>query len=103
MDAFFRNAQEIFEVARSGASGDSSDFALLIGLDGGLHLIMDSPVSLEAAAAHGGARTAYHVSKSAGGVRVTGQTAGRSCVLEQSGRSAAAFRMLRDQPLYQTV
>jgi hypothetical protein len=103
VDAFFRNAQEIFDVARAGASERSSDFALLIRPDGGLHLIMDSPVSLEAAAVHGGARTAYFVSRSGGGVRVTGQAPGRSCVLEEGGRSSAAFRLLRDQPLYQKM
>src|SRR5215831_18449957 len=103
MDAFFKNAQEIFDVARTGISEGSSDFALLIRPDGGLHLIMDSPVSPEAAAVHGGARTAYYVSRSTGGVRVTGHMPGRSCLLEEGGRAAAAFCLLRDQPLYQVV
>lgn len=108
MDVFFDNARKIFDVAQASvaeASGceDSSDFALLIRPDGALHLIMESPVSLEAAAVHGGAHVAYHISRSLGGVRVTGQTSGRSCMLEQAGRSTAAFRLLRDQPLYETL
>ena len=111
MDAFFENAQKIFDVARSNGSGELEDFALLIGPDGGLHLVMDSSLSLEAAAVHGGARTAYHVTRSASGVRVSGQTAGRTCVLESRkpeigqlgnrGRSNPALWLLRDQPLYQ--
>lgn len=102
MDAFFENAQRIFDVARSGAAsadwnGEESDFALLIRPDGGLHFVMGSQFSLEAAAIHGGARTAYRVSTSRGGVRVEGRSGGRDCVIEERN---AAKQLLRDQPLY---
>src|SRR5260370_35922629 len=99
MDAFFENARKIFDVARGGAGEESTDFVLLIRPDGGLPLIMDSPlslpISLEAAAVHGGARTLYRVQRSFGGVRVTGQTPGRTCVLEECSRFSAGFRLLR--------
>ena len=103
MDPFFENAQKIFDVARANGSEESTDFALLIRPDGGLHLVMDSPLSLEAAAAHGGARTAYHVTRSPRGVRVTGQSAGQTCILEESPRANPAFWLVRDQRLYQMV
>lgn len=107
MDAFLDNAQRIFEVARSDDSAEPNDFALLIRLDGGLHFVMESPLSLEAAAIHGGARIAYRVTKtSGGGVRVAGRSESQECVLEQHSRayqnSASRFsaELLRDQPLY---
>ena len=110
MDAFLENAQRIFDVARSDGSTEPNDFALLIRPDGGLHLVMESPLSLEAAAIHGGARTAYRVTKTLrGGVRVTGRSGNRECVLEQRPPNALTTtschrrftaELLRDQPLY---
>jgi hypothetical protein len=105
VDAFLENAQRIFDVARSDDSTEPNDFALLIRPDGGLHFVMESPLSLEAAAIHGGARIAYRVTKSNGGVRVTGRSGNQECVLAQHpARNADAHRFsvesLRDQPLY---
>ena len=109
MDVFLENAQQLFDVARSDDNAEPNDFALLIRPDGGLHFVMESPLSLEAAAIHGGARTAYRVTKSAGGeIRVTGRDGNRECVLLQrapepaSPRVSRLFRteLLRDQPLY---
>ncbi len=102
MDAFFENAQRIFDVARSGGAGagwdgENKDFALLIRPDGGLHFVMESPFSLEAAAIHGGARSAYRVSRSRDGVRVEGRSGGKDCVLQEQ---SPARELLRDQPLY---
>ena len=108
MDAFsdlVDNAQHIFDVARSDAGTEPNDFALLIRPDGGLHFVMESPLSLEAAAIYGGARTAFRVTKSSnGGVRVTGRRGNQECVLEQHGPQGEANRfrteLLRDQPRY---
>jgi len=102
MDSFFENAQRIFDVARSGAvspdsNGEDRDFALLIRPDGGLHFVMESPFSLEAAAIHGGASIAYRVSTSRDGVRVQGRSGGKDCVIEERN---PAKQLLRDQPLY---
>lgn len=97
MDTFFENAQRIFDVARSGAGEEDHEFALLIRPDGGLHFVMESPFSLEAAAIHGGAASAYRVSCSRDGVRVEGRSGGRDCVLQQQN---PARQLLRDQPFY---
>jgi len=102
MDSFFENAQRIFDIARSdiarsGVNEENRDFALLIRPDRGLHFVMESPFSIEAAAIHGGAESAYRITYSRNGVRVHGRSAGRDCVLE--GRSASRA-LLRDQPLY---
>lgn len=97
MDTFLDNAREIMNVA--GITNETGDFAILVGANGGLHFIMDTPFSLEGAVAESGARTAYRVSRSKSGVRVEGRNAaGRRCVFEQHRPKP---EVLRDQPLYQ--
>lgn len=108
MDAFFENAQRIFDVARLDASSEPKDFALLIRPDGGLHFVMESPLSLEAAAVHGGARIAYRVTKSlTGEVRVSGRSETQECMLtahrqttDQNSSRRFSSEILRDQPRY---
>lgn len=100
MDNFLDNAQRIFDVAQAAGSNGSEEFALIIRPDGGLHFIMDSPVSLEAASVYAGARSAYRVTRSRSGIRVEGKTYGQSCVLEQRNVRAEIFR---DQALYLTA
>lgn len=97
MEAFLENAQRIFDVARADNSDAATEFALLVRDDGGLHFIMESPVSIEGASAYGGARTAYRVTRTAAGVRVQGRSGGKACVIEERG---SIRNLLRDQPLY---
>ena len=97
VSVFLDNAQHILDVAAAGEP--SGDFALLIRPDGGLHFIMESPVSLEAASAHAGAETAYYVTRSRAGVRVEGRNFGQRCLLESR---IGCPGLLRDQPLYLT-
>jgi hypothetical protein len=102
---FLQHAQQLLDVARTDSSGENSDFALLVRHDGGIHMIMESELTLEAAALAAGAKTAYRVTRSGGGVRVTGSEGARRCQLEdQSGparaRTQPGFALLRDQPLY---
>jgi hypothetical protein len=105
MDTLLENAHRIFEVARSGGSRNSpedadsgaQDFAVLIRPDGALHFIMESPFSIEAAAIHAGAQSAFRVTHSRQGVRVEGRDAGSTYVLEQRSPQQ---QLLRDQPLY---
>lgn len=97
MDTFLENAQRILEVAKAGGEGEQADFALVIRPDGGLHFIMETPVSLEGAAAYAGAASAYHVKRSARGVSVEGMASGRSCRVEERSDWK---RMLQDQADY---
>jgi len=111
VDAFLQNAERIFEVARSDNSAGPGEFALLIGADGGLHFVMESPLALMESG-DCGAATAYRVTKTdGGGVRVAGRSGNRECTLIQHGviqhgarRENPARRfsaeLLRDQPLY---
>jgi hypothetical protein len=96
MDPLIENAQRIFDVARSG-DGDNQDFALLIRPDGAMHFIMESPFSIEGAAAYGGAQCAFRITRSRDGVRVQGRSGDRKCVLEERNPHRG---LLRDQPLY---
>ncbi len=104
MNAFFDNAHRIFDVAKAACASDpaDTDFALLVRPDGGLHVVMESPLSLEGAAIHGGARTAYRVTRFGGAVRITGRDGTQTCVLEDApqGRSGPGAGFLRDRPLY---
>jgi hypothetical protein len=102
MDSLLENAERIFEVARAGDNQANQDFALLIGPDGALHFIMESPFSIEAAAIHAGAQSAYRITRSRDGVRVQGRSADRGgvvrdCLLEERNPRRV---LLRDQPLY---
>lgn len=97
MDTFLENAQRIFDVAQADKSGESSQFALLVSDDGGLHFIMESMVSIEGAVAHVGARAAYRVTRTAAGTRVEGRSRAKDCMIEER----RGFRnLLSDQPLY---
>lgn len=97
MDTFLEHAQQILDVARGDAAGTAEDFALIVRPDGCLHFLMETPFSLAAAAADGGARSAYRVTRTPRGVRVEGWSAGRTCLLEDR---AAGVELLKDQPLY---
>jgi hypothetical protein len=100
MDVFLENATRIFETASLSEGADSSDFALLVRPDGALHFVMETPFTLDAAAIHAGAQTAYRVTRSKDTIRVDGQSGGRNCVLEQRHPENRARDLLRDQPLY---
>jgi hypothetical protein len=101
MDSLVENTQRIFDVARSAADGgndhDNQDFALMIRPDGVLHFVMESPFSIEGAASHAGAQSAWRITRSREGVRVQGRSGSRDCVLEER---SAHKELLRDQPLY---
>ena len=104
MDTFLENAHRIFDIARAGADAENQDFALLVREDGGLHFVMESPFSIEAAALHYGSRAAYRVVRSHEGTRVSGQSGGKKCTLEQRNTSRAFVKqMLPDQTLYRVT
>jgi hypothetical protein len=97
MESLLENAQRIFEVAKCAASEERQDFALLIKTDGGLHFVMESPFSIEGAAIHAGALTAYRITRDGDTVRVQGQRACEECLLQAR---YGHRELLRDSPLY---
>lgn len=98
----FENARRIFDVASDVASAgtdsnEAQDFALLIRDDGGMHFVMESPFSIEAAAIHAGARSAFRITRSRDGVRVEGRSTSGNCLLEKRN---PCQMLLPDQPRY---
>lgn len=94
----FENARRLFEVAAAGGDSDEAqDFALLIRPDGGIHFVMESVFSIDAAALYAGAQSAFRITRSPGGVRVEGRSGSADCVMETR---KSPRNMLPDQRLY---
>ena len=95
MTRFAEQAHSILEAAESAAGhGESpSEMTILIGQDGGIHMIADCDWPLDSLTWHHGARTAYRVSEQKGTVRVEGREGSRTCVLE-SAKPAHIARLL---------
>jgi hypothetical protein len=97
VDTFLDNARRILDVAHAHSGDPAGDFAVLIRPDGGLHILMESAFTLEAAAADAGARIAYSVTRSAEGIKVHGLMPGRECTLHEKN---PCRELLPDRPLY---
>jgi hypothetical protein len=84
---FTEYAEQILAAAETAAARGKtcSEMTILIGEDGGIHMLADSDWPLDSLAFYHGARAAYRVSQRSGEVRVEGREAGRRCVL--SGRT----------------
>ena len=80
VNAFLRNAEELFATAREGGAEDC-DIAVLVGPDG-IHMVCGSDWGLEPLRRHHGAQAAYRVTRSGGSVALEGRSAGASCRLE---------------------
>jgi hypothetical protein len=76
---------------------------VLVGPDGGIHMVFGSDWGLEPLRQHRGARAAYRVTRSAGSVALEGRSAGASCRLEATRPARALFGPLAQIPCYQTV
>jgi len=81
VSAFLKNAEELFAAARQDA-GEDCQFSVLVGTDGGIHMVYGSDWGLEPLRQHHGAREAYRVTRSAGRVVLEGRSVGTSCKLE---------------------
>jgi hypothetical protein len=64
------------------SAGSCSNMTILIGQEGGIHMIADSDWPLDSLTWHHGAKTAYRVSEQCGSVRVEGREGSRTCVME---------------------
>jgi hypothetical protein len=95
VNRFVEHAQSILDAAEAAVSrGEAcSAMTILIGGEGGIHMIADSDWPLDSLAVNHGARSAYRVSERDGLVRVEGREGDRRCVLE-SRTPAAVARLL---------
>ena len=96
MDTFLEDAGAILEAAQcaSLATSDPASFTILIGPEGGIHMLTDSDWPLASLEAHHGARTIYRIDHAHGQVVVEGRCGGSRCRLESEHPQAAARRLL---------
>jgi hypothetical protein len=97
---FAENAQSILAAAESAAAtGEAcSEMTILIGQDGGIHMVADSDWPLDSLALHHGARSAYRVSGQNGSVRVEGREGSRTCVIESASPAQTARLLMGGGP-----
>lgn len=93
---FLDNAAQIFEAAESAlrAGNEPSDVTILIGAEGGIHMVSDSDWPLDSLQAHHGAQMAYRVSRHEQSVRVQGRAGYQSCLMETSKPERIARQLL---------
>ena len=99
---FLKHAEEIFQAAREGGL-DDCDLAILVGRDGGIHMLAGIDWELDPLRRHHGASAAYRISRTAGGVRVEARSADESCLLQTTQPVRLMPAMLPDFPQYLTV
>ncbi len=102
VNAFLRNAEELFATAQEGA-GDDCQVSVLVGADGGIHMVFGSDWGLEPLRQHHGAQAAYRVTRSGGSVALEGRSAGASCRLEAARPARVLFGPVAHIPCYQMV
>ena len=96
MNRFAEHATSILDAAESAvAHGETcSHMTIMIGQEGGIHMLADSDWPLDSLAWHHGARTIYRVSERSGAVRVEGREGSRTCLLETANHAQVARFLL---------
>lgn len=96
MGAFLEDAEAILEAAEdaAGATPNPANLTILIGPEGGIHMLAESDWPLASLEAHHGARTLYRVSQARGQVTVEGRSGNRRCHLEMEHPQAVARGLL---------
>ena len=101
MTGFLDNAQRILETAVSaGDNAGTESLAILIGADGGIHMVMGSDWPLDSLRAHHGAPSGYRVSRRGGRVEVEGKSREQTCLLTSAPALSAARQILTNRRQY---
>ncbi len=93
------HAEQILETARQ-AEGEDCLLSILVGQDGGIHMVAESEWGLEPLRMYHGARAAYRVTRRGGCVQLEGRSDEEACLL-QAGPPATPNRLWTDFPQYQ--
>ena len=93
---FLDDAEEILKTAEaaSGATQNPTNFTILIGREGHIHMLADSDWPLASLEAHHGTQTVYRVSRRNGGVAVEGRSGLRRCHLQAESPQLVARPLL---------
>jgi hypothetical protein len=102
VNAFLRNAEEIFSTARQQA-GDDCEISVLIGDDGGIHMVYGSDWGLEPLRQFHGAAAAYRVTRTAGAVALDGRSLAATCHMETAQPARLILGALSHAPCYRTA
>ncbi|MCC6342142.1 MAG: hypothetical protein IT166_08085 [Bryobacterales bacterium] len=103
MSIFWENAARLLDAALSAAqsgSAASDSMTVLIGQEGGIHVLPDNDWPLDRLALDRGARMAYRVTRENGRVAVSGLDGCNTCRLETEKPASKMKALLRDQPRY---
>lgn len=101
MTGFLDNAQRILEAAAlAPAEAATESLAILIGADGGIHMVMGSDWPLDSLRTHHGAPAGYRVSRRAGLVEVEGKSRNQTCLLTSIPAISAARQILTNRRQY---
>ncbi len=95
MGPFLQDAESILNAAQSaaGATSNPTDFTILIGPEGGIHMLAESDWPLASLESHYGARTLYRVSQASGRITVEGRSGLARCRLQT--KNPQAVRRIR--------
>ena len=96
MGPFLQDAEAILNAAQTAACAtpNPTDFTILIGPEGGIHMLAESDWPLASLESHYGARTLYRVSQASGQITVEGRSGHQRCRLETEHPQAVARRLL---------
>jgi adenosyl cobinamide kinase/adenosyl cobinamide phosphate guanylyltransferase len=100
---FWDNAARIMEAAVAAVAtgfATSETMTVLIGHEGGMHLLPNNDWPLDRLAQERGARMAYRVSQTDDKVMVNGLQGMAKCLLEADKPESRAKALLRDRPQY---
>ncbi len=102
MSLFWDNAQKLMDAAisASGVGCATESMTVVIGAEGGIHILAHNDWPLDRLREERGARMAYRVEHADGRISVTGSTGTTSCRLESDRPELAIQKVLRDNPRY---
>lgn len=96
MSRFAEHAHQILDAAEAAAArGETcSEMTILIGHDGGIHMIANSDWPLDSLVLHHGARAVYRVAERNGNLTVEAREGRRRCLLESVPAYSTLGRLL---------
>ena len=103
MSLFWENANKLLDaaVASSHTGFPTSDsMTVVIGAEGGIHLLANNDWPLDRLTADRGAQMAYRITKAKGRIAVDGCHGAATCHLETNQPQSKALQLIRDQPRY---
>lgn len=95
VDAFTTRASEILKAAEN--AGSPSEMTILIGHDGGIHMVAGSDWPLDSLSLHHGAKEAFRVSQINGLAKVEGRAGTRTCIIQAVTPAETARRLLESR------